>query len=303
MILTNLEQLLDIVRSQVRRHRLAVVMAAEGHVLEAVARAKREGLADPLLFGNREEIPRLLEELGESVDGWEIRDVREPLEAAVQAVAAVKAGDADVLMKGSLQTGEFLSAVIDKEKGLLENGRILSLLSINEIPGYHKLLLATDAGIVRSPNLEQKAGIVRNAVEVLASYGYERPKVAALCAVETVNPKMPETEDAAALAKMGSAGELGNCVVEGPISMDIALDAERARIKEFQSEVSGDPDILLWPNVLTGNITMKALGRFTGLKGLSFAVGARVPLVVTSRGTSVDAKYRAILGALSICRE
>jgi phosphate butyryltransferase len=289
---------MDLIRKDVKVRRLAVVAAEDEHSLTAVMRAVQDKVVQPLLFGDADSIKRILEHIGADLSDDAIIDVKDPIAAAAKAVSCVKEGAADVLMKGHIQTADIMRAVIAKEKGLLKEGNVISMLSLNDIPGYHKILVWTDMGIVLNPNLEQKKAIIENAVRVLMSYGYDEVKVGVLCAVENVNPKMQETVDAAALKEMSLKGEIKNCVIDGPISMDIALSAEKAKLKDFDSKVAGDPDILLFPNVLTGNITAKAVAHFVdGSASVIFAVGAQVPLIITSRGTSIDGKYRAILGA------
>jgi phosphate butyryltransferase len=288
---------MDIIRKNVKIRRMAVVAAEEEHTLSAVMRARKEKVVEPVLFGDADAIKRILEHLGESLPSESIIGAANPIDAAAKAVASVRAGGADLLMKGNIQTADIMKAVIHKENGLLKEGNVISMFSLNEIPGYHKILAWTDIGIVLSPNLAQKKAIIENAVQVLLHYGYDEVKIAVLCAVETVNPKMQETVDAAALTEMSAKGEIKNCIIEGPMSMDIAVNTESAKIKGYDSKVAGDPDVLLFPNVLTGNITAKAVSYFARSKSVIFATGAQVPLIITSRGTSVEGKFRSILGA------
>lgn len=298
MELQTIEQVIDIIRKSARPKRVAVAAAADLDTLQAVIRAQKEGLVVPQLFGDAEAIKTLLTQEQCTLSEYEIISAADEKEAAQKAVASVRAGNSDLLMKGMMQTGDLMRAVIDKEHGLLREHGTISLFTINQLTHYHKLIVMTDSGIVRDPSLEEKKGIIENAVRVLKAYGYEKPKVAALCAVEVVNPKMPETVDAAALAEMSRRGELADCIVDGPMSMDIAMNAYVAKHKGYDSVVAGDPDILLWPNVLSGNIAIKAMGLCGGIKNtVAFAVGAQVPIVMTSRGSGVDSKYLAILGA------
>lgn len=298
MELQTIDQVIDIIRKSANPKHIAVVAAADIDTLEAVIKAQKEGIVVPQLFGDAAEIEKLLIETDCNVAEYQIVDAETDIEAAEKAVASVRAGKSDLLMKGMLQTGDLMRVVIDKEKGLLKEGGTISLFTINELTNYHKLMVMTDSGIVRDPSLKEKKGIIENAVRVLKAYGYEKPKVAAICAVEVVNPKMPETVDAAALAEMSKTGELADCIVEGPLSMDIAMSAHIAKHKGFDSVVAGETDILLWPNVLSGNIAIKAMGLCGGIKNtIAFAVGAQVPIVMTSRGSGMESKYLAILGA------
>lgn len=298
MELQTIEQVVDIIKKRAQPKRVAVAAAADMDTLEAVIKAQKEGLVIPQLFGDATAIETLLKQENCELSQYEIVHANDEKDAARKAVASVRAGKSDLLMKGMMQTGDLMRAVIDKENGLLKEHGTISLFTINQLTNYHKLIVMTDSGIVREPSLEDKKGIIKNAVGVLRAYGYEKPKVAALCAVEVVNPKMPETVDAAALAEMSKTGELADCIVEGPMSMDIALNAHVAKHKGYSGVVAGDPDILLWPNVLSGNIAIKAMGLCGGIKNtVAFAVGAQVPIVMTSRGSGVDSKYLAILGA------
>lgn len=297
MELTNLDQVIDIIKKSAVKKTMAVAQSADEHTLDAVVKSYKDGLITPLLFGDVEETKKILESLDCDPSGIEIVAATDDADAAALAVAAVHEGRANLLMKGKLQTGDLMRAVIDKDNGILGDG-VTSLFTINEMNHYNKLLVMTDSGIVRDPTFEQKVAIIKNAVSVLHAYGYEKPKVAALCAVETVNPKMPETVDAEKLQQMSRNGELGDCIVEGPLSMDIAMSDLAAKYKGIESEVAGKPDILLWPNVLTGNIALKAIGCFGGMtRSVSFSVGAKVPIVMTSRGTDMATKYLSILGA------
>lgn len=197
-------------------------------------------------------------------------------------------------MKGKLQTADLLKAVVDKEKGL-RTGNVISHVAILEIPAYRKLIAVTDGGMVMYPNLDEKKQILENSVNVFLAMGYECPKVAVLCAVETVNPKMPETVDADTLKNMNRDGEIKDCMVEGPISLDLTFNKESAEIKGYSSPVTGDADILLVPNITTGNIMSKALIEMAGATMAGMVVGAKVPIVLTSRGASSEEKYLSLV--------
>ena len=184
-------------------------------------------------------------------------------------------------MKGKIQTSDLLRAVVNKEKGL-RTGSVMSHLVIHELPTYHKLLAVTDGGMMMYPNVDEKKQIIENAVNTLIAMGYDEPKVAVLAAVETVNPKMPESVDAGILKEMNQRGEIKNCMVEGPISYDLTMSKESAEIKGFNSPVTGDADILIVPNITAGNILGKALVYSAGAKMAGFIVGAKVPIVLTS---------------------
>lgn len=276
--------------------KLAVAAAADIHVLEAVSRAWEEKIIIPYLIGDKSEIVRRLNDLCVTLPSDAIIHEPDPVCAARKAVKLVREGEAEILMKGLINTSELLREVLNHETGL-KHETIISHISINQIPTYHKLLIVTDAGIVIRPSLEEKAAIVRNAVNALRAVGYEKPKVAVLAALEKVNVKMPETVDAAALKEMNRKGELKGCCVEGPISLDLAIDAESAKIKGFDSPVVGDPDIVVVPDIACGNILNKSLRLLAGSKQVGMVMGAQVPIALTSRGASAESKYLSIAAA------
>ena len=300
MELQSIDQLLEKTKLQAKKRVLAVAAADSKNALEAVIKARDEGLVTPLLIGDRAGIKKYLDELGASVEDGEIVDQPDNALAAAEAVRLINEGKAEFMMKGMIQTADFMRAIIDKEIGLIDPGNVVSFVSINEMNNYHKLLIMTDTGLIRDPDLMQKKGIIENAVKVFRAYGYEKPKVAVMTAVETVNPKMQETVDAAELEEMNKRGEIKDCIVEGPISMDIAFSKRVAELKGYKGIIPGDVDIVIWPNVLAGNIAAKGIAMFGGrLKSLSFGAGARVPLVIAGRGADAGTEYLTILGALA----
>jgi phosphate butyryltransferase len=273
---------------------VAVVCAHDAHTLEAVVRAEKEGLVDAVLVGNVDEIKAILKDLAYEKAEESIVSAASDQEAAEMAVAMVRAGKVDFLMKGKIQTADFLKAVVDRENGL-RIGLVISHIAFNEIPTYHKLIAITDGGMNMYPNLEQKKQIVENAVDTLRAMGVKTPKVAVLAAVEKVNPKMPETIDAAALKNMNQDGELPNCIVEGPISYDLTMCKESAQIKGFESPVTGDADLMIVPNITVGNILGKSLIYSADSKMAGFIVGAKCPIVLTSRGATSEEKYLSLV--------
>lgn len=279
--------------------RIAVVAAHDEAVIQSLIPLYKKGLIQPTLIGNRDEIFRIADELGMDLSQINIIKETDPSKCAEIGVGLVGTGEADIIMKGHLQTADLLRAVLEKEKGL-RTGNLLSHCGVFEMPGYHKLLLVTDAGINIAPDLKQKMQIIQNAVTVMHSLDVERPKVAVLAAVELVNPAMPATLDAAALAKMAQRGQIGNCVVDGPLAMDNAVSLEAAKEKHIVSDVAGDADILLVPDIEAGNIMVKALVFLYNARTCGVITGAKVPLVVTSRADSSDTKHNSILLALAM---
>ena len=247
-------------------------------------------------MGKEEEIKAIIKEHGFTLENATIYNEDDDVEAAKTAVRLINEGKGDFLMKGRMQTADLLKQVVNKETGL-NMGKVMSHVGLFEVPNYHKLVVLTDGGMLLHPTLEQKAQIIENAVDSLRNMGYENPKVAALCAAEKLNQKAPESVDAAALKEMNEKGELKGCVVEGPISYDIALSKEIADFKGFESPVAGDADVLLVPDMAAGNFIGKAWviqggGRMTGL-----VVGAKAPIVLTSRGSGADEKFYSIVFA------
>jgi phosphate butyryltransferase len=320
----------DELNSHIRRtlhpRRVAVAGAADKHTLEAVLGLAREGVLFPVLVGDAGEILRTVEELyaegvpralntgvtsgtpaapdtagaaAELAGDLDILDASSAAEAATLAVEAVREGRADFIMKGRMETSDILRAVVNKEQGL-NLGRPMSHIAVNEVPSYHKLLVTTDGGMMLSPTLEQKRDIIFNAVSALRAIGYAEPKVGVLAASETVNEKLQDSVDAAALKQMWEAGELEGCVVEGPVALDIALVKERAEAKGYASPCAGDVDILVVPNITAGNILGKSLVEMAGAKMAGLVVGAKCPIVITSRGSSVEEKYNALMFATAM---
>lgn len=298
MIYENFLMLKAKVQHFVKRKRVAVVAAEEEHTLEAICHARRENIVEPVLIGDSQKIARYLEQFGESVAQEAIVHIADPLEAAAYAVTLIRDQQADFLMKGKIQTADLLRAVVDRQKGL-RAGRLMSHLAFLELLSYHKLLAVTDGGMVLYPHLDEKRFILENAVHFMRNMGYECPNVAVLAAVETVNPKMQETVDALRLKHLNQDGELENCLVEGPISYDLAMNTESARIKGFESPVTGEVDIMLVPNITVGNLMAKALVFSGGAKMAGVIVGAKVPIVLTSRGSSVEEKFYSLTLAAS----
>ena len=275
--------------------REAVVAAAhDEHTLQAVFAARRDGLIRPILVGRRNEIRSIARSLGEELSPEQIVDAQDDLECAARSVALIREGKGDIVIKGMLQTGTLLKAVVHRETGIRAS-QVMSHVAILDVPRYHKLLFITDGGMVVAPNLEQKGHILKNAVDFCRFLGYERPKAAALCAVETVNPAMPETGDALSLKEAGERGEFGPCIVEGPISLDLATDREAALVKGYHSPVAGDADILLVPAIAVGNVLGKALYGLAGGQMAGVVLGAAVPITINSRGATPEEKYYSIL--------
>lgn len=290
MVYQSFDELIERVKRNPQKRKLIAVAANDRHCIEAVLTARDGGLIEPILIGDMDIMKGLLDEAGAEIpEMYGIPDVND---AAAFAVKLVNEGKGDILLKGKLETREILRPVVNKEAGL-STGGTMSFIAINEISWYHKLLFITDGGMVPYPTLEQKRDEINNAVTAMHNMGYENPKVAVLAAVETVNPKMPETVDGDALKRMNQSGEIPGCIVEGPVSLDIALRAEKAAAKGFVSEVAGDADLLVVPNIHCGNMLGKSMVE-SGGKMAGLALGAKAPILLTSRAASAEEKYLSI---------
>lgn len=294
---TSFNELVNHIRSNANVSRCAVVGADDAQTIDAVIHAKNDGLIYPILIGDENAINRLLSDRNEDISSYRII-ASETTDAGAQiAVDLVNTGEADCIMKGLIETGHLMHTVMKKENNM-RTGKLISALSVMEAPFYHKLLFMSDAGICMYPDLEQKKGIIENSVAAMNAMGIDNPKVAVLCAVEYLNPKMPETVDAAELKKMNEDGRISGCIVEGPISYDVAMYKHAAEQKHFVSPVAGDPDLLIWPNITAGNIAAKVMDHSAGGFGGGLIVGTKVPIIITSRGDDAEGKYRCIaLGA------
>lgn len=293
MILKDFKQLRQLVES-VDKRTVAVVAAHDAHTLEAVLKTKDEGILDHILIGKKDEIIKIGNELGYDVSPDVIIDSDTDEDAVTKGLDLIKTGGADFLQKGILQTSTLLKGVVNKENGIKARDT-LSNVALLDIPAYHKVVGLTDGGMVMYPTLEQKKDIIDNAVEVYKALGYDNPKVAVLCAVETLNPKMPETVDAAELKKMNQEGIIKGCVVEGPISFDLAVDPEAAKIKGYESPVAGDADIIIMPDISAGNLTSKALTVLGGAMMAGIVMGAKCPIALNSRSAAFEEKYYSLL--------
>jgi phosphate butyryltransferase len=280
--------------------RLVLAMAEEAEALKAAVNAASQEIVEPVLVGNRGEIERIASEQSLYITPFRIVPAEGEEQCAARAVELVHTGDAEVLMKGRTSTAVIMRAVLNRQTGLRGPG-VLSHVSIIEIPTYHKLLLMSDPGINIAPDLPTKLEIIANAVSVAHRLGIERPKVAVIAAVEKINPgSMPVTVEAAVLAKMSERGQIPGCLVDGPFALDNALSRKSCEVKGIRTEVGGDTDILLMPDIEAANVFYKTLSQLTPAKIAALIIGARVPVVLSSRSDSDTIKYLAILGAVSL---
>lgn len=293
MSISKLEQLIEIAKNKGKK-RLAVAAAEDKYVLNAIVQAEELGLIEPIYIGNEEQIIKLADELQLNINMDSIIDAPNVHKSCAIAVEMVANGKADFLMKGLVSTGDLLRQVLSKEYGLL-SGKLLSHLAIFESPYYHKLIGVTDAAMNVHPDTAEKAGIVQNAVNAFSAIGIEKSKVAMLAAVEKVNLKMDATTDAAILSAMCQRGQLYNCIVDGPLALDNAVSKEAATHKGIKSEVAGDADILMAPDIQSGNVLYKTLGFLGGAKCAAVILGAKAPVVLTSRSDTEESKFLSIV--------
>ena len=267
----------------------AVAWPCDESSLAGALDAGRDGLITPILVGPAAKIAEVAKAKGLALGAAQVVEAPTSPAAATKAVELVRTGKAELLMKGSLHSDEILGAVVARETGL-RTGRRLSHVFLMDVPTYHKVLIVTDGAINIAPTLEDKVDIVQNAIDLARSFGLERPKVAILAAVETVNSKMPATVDAAALCKMAERGQIKGGLLDGPLAFDNAISKEAAKTKGIVSEVAGDPDILLAPDLEAGNMVAKQLSFLASADSAGLVLGARVPVILTSRADSVRSR-------------
>src|SRR5690554_6517689 len=289
----SLEDIIAAAKSLPQRQRLAVAAAQDLDVLEAVRDAVDWGVVSAILVGDKEKIKSLSQEAGLDLEKCTVIPQSDPIVAARHAVAMVANGEADLVMKGKIGTADILRAVLNKEKGL-RTGRLLSHVTALDIQGYDRLLYMTDGAMNIAPDLAQKAQIIQNAVDVLRALGNDLPKVAALAAVELVNPDMPAAVEAALLAKMGDRGQIKGALVDGPLALDNAVSLHSAEVKGIDSPVAGNADILMVPDIEAGNVLYKSIVYFAKARVAGVIAGAKAPVVLTSRSDTHQAKLDSI---------
>jgi len=285
--------------SKARKSRLIAVAAHDLHTLEGIQDASSKGIVDPVLIGDATRIREIISGNGLTLDQATIVNAEDDSECVQIAVRMISDGEGDAIMKGKLQTSDLLREIVKKKYGIMQR-EIMSHVGLFSVPAYHKLFALTDGGMVIAPDAEEKRKILANAVWTLESIGITNPKVAVLCATETPNPKMAASMDAVLLKQQNQEGVITDCVVEGPISFDLAFDAESAKAKGFESPVAGDADILLVPDMTAGNLVAKtfmlaAKGMMAGL-----IVGAKIPIVLVSRCATAEEKYWSLVFAAAV---
>jgi phosphate butyryltransferase len=293
MPIRTLDDLLLAVHDRPRK-RLVVAWANDAHTLEAVNAAVASGLVEAILVGDEVLMVKTCAELGLPKERFQMIHATTDAEAAAKAVAMVRSGEAELLMKGLLSTELYMKAILNKEQGLLDPGAILSHVTVMEHPGHPKLLIAGDVAVIPEPEFKEKVAILGYLVKTAQALGIEKPKVAVLSASEQVQPKLRSSAEAALLSKMADRGQIKGAFVDGPMALDGAIDPESAKIKGMGGPVAGDADCLLFPNLEAGNTFYKAGTKLGGAEIAAVVAGARVPCVLSSRGDSAKTKLSSI---------
>lgn len=273
-MIKNFEQLKEMLKAMPVKRKVAVVPAQDEHTLEAISHAYKDGMVEPVLIGDEPKIREILAQIGTDADKMTIIHVEDPTEAIQKAADMARDGEVDCIMKGKTETGALMKVLVNRERGIRKNDT-MSLLAFMESPNYHKVFAITDVGLLTYPSKEQKKAAIQNAVEAFHALGVKQPKVAILAAVEKVNPKMKETVEAAQIKEEGVEG----CIIEGPISYDLAMDPASAPIKSYVSPVAGDADLLVVPDIVSGNIGAKTITVIGGGRTGGVVLGAKVPVL------------------------
>jgi len=297
-VFKSLEEIENYVLENGIKKRIALACAHDMPALSALVNVKRKGLADAALIGKEDEIKNLLKELGEDPAEYEIINSGDEAESAKLAVALVKEGRADIPMKGIMQTSTFMKAILNRETGVAPAGSIISYAAVFEHPDEERLVIFTDPAINIAPGKEEKVKIIENTAPLARAIGFEMPKVAVISAVEKVSPKMQSTVDAKDIAETGVEG----FIVEGPLALDGAISSASAQHKGIESSVAGKADILVMPNICSGNVFYKTLTYVAKKTVVGTVLGAAVPVIMTSRADTAESKYYAILLAMLQCR-
>jgi len=296
-MLKNLNVFIEIAKSKPKKT-IAVAAAEDKPVLEAVSNASKEGICEAILVGHKDKIEEITNELNINLTKFKIIEEKDPKISSKIAVEQVRSGNAHILMKGLVGTADFLRAILDKENGL-RSGKLLSHIGFFESPNYYKLIALTDVAQNIAPTLDEKIEILNNAIDMFHRLGISEPKVAVLAAVETVNPKMPATLDAALLTMMNKRKQIKGCIIDGPLAFDNAVSKDAAEHKGIVSEVAGDADLLFVPNIEVGNVLYKSFTYFGNATVAAIILGAKAPIVLTSRADSEKSKLMSIALAAS----
>lgn len=292
-MIKKLHELVKVAKEKGKRT-VSVAAAHDEEVLEAIHEAVDNGLVSPILYGNKKKIEEIAGHKKIDLKGYEIENVEDDRKSAELAVKAVSSGKAQMIVKGLLSTNVYLGAILNKEWGLRSGNQTLSHVMLFESPIAERVMCLTDAAMNVAPDLKGKIAMIENAVSVMHKIGFATPKVGILAAIELVNPDMQATTDAAILAKMGALKQIKGAMIDGPFAFDNAVSKEAAKIKGVESPVAGDADILVTPDIEAGNVLYKCITIFVRAKMAAIIVGAKAPIVLTSRSDSHEAKFLSI---------
>lgn len=299
-MITNFDQMFEQLRSKPKK-RLVAAWAVDDHTISAVYMAVEAGIVEGILVGDEAMIQKVCQEHNYDLSKLTVVNNPNELKSIAQAVDMVNAGEADILMKGLCSTDKYMRGILNKERGLLPPKAVLSHVCVVQHPQYHKLLVISDIAVIPAPDLKQKQAMINYVVSTAKALGVEKPKVAMVTATEQMLPGMPACVEAAMLSKMSDRGQIAGCVVDGPLALDVALCKEAAEIKKLKSEVAGDADCLVFPNIESANVFYKLSGHFCpGVKMAAMVAGAKAPCVLSSRADSTEVKLNSIaLAALT----
>ena len=300
-MITKLDDLLELVKTKGKK-KLVAAYANDSHTIGAVSAAVDKGIVDATLVGDIDTIKQICAEEGINPDKFELVQEADENKAGVKAVSLIREGKGDILMKGLLSTDKYMRAILNKETGLMPSKKndMLTHMAVFEVPSYHKLLVCSDVAIVPAPDMKQKQQILSYLISTAKNLEIAKPKVAILAATEQVSTGMPACVEAAIISKMGERGQIKGAIIDGPLALDVAIDAESAKTKKVGGEVAGDADCILFPNIESGNVFYKTCTKFAGAELACMVVGAKVPCILTSRGDSAKTKlYSIALAAIN----
>ncbi len=294
MKIEKISDIYEVLKTNEHKKRLVVAYANDSHSIEAVYQAVKTGLVSAILIGDTEIIYNVCAENGYDSGCFQIIHEPNDIKGAEKAVAMIRNGDADIIMKGLVSTDKYMRAILNKEKGLVAPNAVLSHVVVMQCPSYHKLLTISDVAVIPNPDLTQKKAMIKYVTATAKVLGVDRPKIALVTPTEQVLHKVPSTVDAAILSKMGERGQIADALIEGPMALDVAIDREAAEIKGVHSEVAGDADGLIFSNLDAGNVFYKTNTKICKSKQGSVLMGTMVPSVLSSRGDDVETKLNSI---------
>ena len=294
MKIEKISDIYEVLKTNEHKKHLVVAYANDSHSIEAVYEAVKTGLVSAILIGDTEIIYKVCAENGYDPGCFQIVHEPNDIKGAEKAVAMIRSGDADIIMKGLVSTDKYMRAILNKEKGLVAPNAVLSHVVVMQCLSYHKLLIVSDVAVIPNPDLTQKKAMIKYVTATAKVLGIEHPKIALITPTEQVLPKVPSTVDAAILAKMGERGQIADALIEGPMALDVAIDREAAEIKGVYSEVAGDADGLIFSNLDAGNVFYKTNTKICKSKQGSVLMGTMVPSVLSSRGDDVETKLNSI---------